>query len=56
MNWRRLFRRRAQPMTCADAGRVGYHTRRQLERDKIRAATIALAEQIGRPELAERLR
>lgn len=44
------------PTTCAEAGRGGYIVRHDRERDKIRKATIALAEKIGRPELAEPLR
>ena len=62
MNLRTLFRRREPaasapaPVTCAEAGRGGYIVRSQRERDKIRKTTIALAEKIGRPELAEPLR
>ena len=60
MNLRALFRRRkpASPraITCAEAGRDGYIVRHDRERAKIRETTIALAEQIGRPELAEPLR
>lgn len=53
-----LFRRTATaaPTSCAEAGRAGYIVRHDRERAKIRETTIALAEQIGRPELAERLR
>lgn len=47
-----LFRRRPAPTTCADAGRLGNIVRHDRERAKIRKATIALAHQIGRPELA----
>jgi hypothetical protein len=72
MNLRALFRRRdpaasapapeaivpagPPPITCAEAGRGGYIVRHDRERAKIRTTTIALAEKIGRPELAERLR
>lgn len=44
------------PMTCAEAGAAGYVVRRTQERAKIRETTIALAEKIGRPDLAEPLR
>jgi hypothetical protein len=46
----------AAPVTCAEAGRGGYIVRHAQERAKIRETTIALAEQIGRPDLAEPLR
>lgn len=48
--------RRPAPVTCAEAGRGGYIVRHDRERAKIRETTIALAEKIGRPDLAERLR
>lgn len=57
-----LFRRRepasssSPPVTCAEAGRGGYIVRHDRERAKIRETTIALAEKIGRPDLAEPLR
>lgn len=38
------------------ASRAGYVTLNQREREKIRAATIALAEKIGRPDVADPLR
>lgn len=38
------------------ASRAGYVTLHERERAKIRAATIALAETIGRPDLADPLR
>jgi len=44
------------PVTCAEAGRGGYIVRHDRERAKIRETTIALAEKIGRPDLAEPLR
>ncbi|HEV7340851.1 MAG TPA: hypothetical protein VGN68_04395 [Sphingopyxis sp.] len=44
------------PVTCAEAGRSGNIVRHDRERAKIRAATIALAEKIGRPDLADPLR
>jgi len=44
------------PITCAEAGRGGYIVRHDRERAKIRETTIALAEKIGRPELADPLR
>ena len=44
------------PITCAEAGRGGYIVRHDRERAKIRAATIVLAEKIGRPDLAKPLR
>lgn len=44
------------PVTCAEAGRGGYIVRHDRERAKIRETTIALAEKIGRPDLAEKLR
>ncbi|ALJ12613.1 hypothetical protein [Sphingopyxis macrogoltabida] len=52
----RTIFRRPQPVTCADAGRLGNLVRHEKERAKIRAKTIALAEQIGKPELAEPLK
>lgn len=51
-----LFRDSDAPVTCAEAGRGGYIVRHDRERAKIRDTTIALAEKIGRPDLAERLR
>ena len=51
--WRR---KPSVPMTCAEAGRGGYIVRHDRERAKIRETTIALAEKIGRPELADPLR
>lgn len=48
-------RRRPAPTTCAEAGRTGALVKADREREKIRATTIALAKQIGRPELAEPL-
>ena len=72
MNLRALFRRREPaasapapeavvpagppPITCAEAGRGGYIVRHDRERAKIRATAIALAEKIGRPDLAKPLR
>lgn len=60
MNLRALFRRRkpAAPraITCAEAGRDGYHTRKAIESARYRATAIAIAERIGRPDLAEKLR
>lgn len=38
------------------ASRAGYVTLHERERAKIRATTIALAEKIGRPDLADPLR
>lgn len=57
-----MFRRREPaasapaPVTCAEAGRGGYIVRHDRERAKIRATTIALAENIGRPDLEKPLR
>lgn len=45
-------RRHPASTTCAEAGRTGALVKADRERAKIRAATIALAHQIGRPELA----
>jgi len=44
--------RRPAPTTCAEAGRTGALVKADRERAKIRETTIALAKQIGRPDLA----
>ncbi len=55
MIWHRLFRRR-RSVSGSDAGRALAATRHRNERAHIRETTIALAEKIGRPELADPLR
>lgn len=50
------FRARRAATTCAEAGREGARIRHDRERDRIRAKAIALADGIGRPELADPLR
>jgi hypothetical protein len=50
------FRRSPAPTTCAEAGRTGALVKAERERDRIRAKAIAMADSMGRPEMADPLR